>query len=496
MRIRAVLSAVLAFTAVLASARDASALQRLDMVPRGIAGVPSPVAAPVPGGMSLGVSLEEAVALGLRQNRTIRAAYLQRAVERFDLHVAERAFVPVGNVATEVVRRRDGNGDIDVEMSVSPSGRWRSPLGASASFVWDRRETIDGGTGGARENLSIQLRQPLLKGAGWDVNMAPVRIARLQEDINRLRLKATVSDTVTAVVFAYRSLIQAQEQVRLAELSLERTRALLATNRMLVEAGRMAAADIVQTESGVANQEVALLDTQRRRATAQVALMRLLALDPRTNVVATDDVAAQRVDVDLELAIDLALQARADILAQRKSIEQMRQASIVTRNSRLWDISIVGSLNRLGGDWGPGVLDGHTEHAIGLRLDIPIGDYSPRRADLAATTSLRTAELYYEDLTAAAEAQIRDAVQTADSAWRQLEAARRARDLAEQALSLQQEKLRVGRASNFEVLSFQSDLRAADIQELSARIAYLNTLTALDQQIGSTLETWRISLND
>lgn len=120
----------------------------------------------------------------------------------------------------------------------------------------------------------------------------------------------------------------------------------------------------------------------------------------------------------------------------------------------------------------------------------------PRRADLAATTSLRTAELYYEDLTAAAEAQIRDAVQTADSAWRQLEAARRARDLAEQALSLQQEKLRVGRASNFEVLSFQSDLRAADIQELSARIAYLNTLTALDQQIGSTLETWRISLND
>ncbi len=72
----------------------------------------------------------------------------------------------------------------------------------------------------------------------------------------------------------------------------------------------------------------------------------------------------------------------------------------------------------------------------------------------------------------------------------------RLRALSEQALEIGQERLRFGRASNFEVLSLQADLRAADAQQLSANIAYLNALTALDQQIGSTLETWRISLND
>ena len=75
-----------------------------------------------------------------------------------------------------------------------------------------------------------------------------------------------------------------------------------------------------------------------------------------------------------------------------------------------------------------------------------------------------------------------------------METARRARDLAERALELEQEKLQAGRTSNFEILSLQAGLRTADIQALAAEIAYLNALTALDQQIGSTLETWRITL--
>lgn len=87
-------------------------------------------------------------------------------------------------------------------------------------------------------------------------------------------------------------------------------------------------------------------------------------------------------------------------------------------------------------------------------------------------------------------------MQSVEASWLQLEAARRARSLAARALDIQREKLKFGRASNFEVLSFEADLRAADAQELSARINYLNQLTSLDQQIGSTLDTWKIDLND
>lgn len=463
-------------------------------------GLPSPIApvvvpsgAPIPAGAPVELTLDEAVALALRNNRTIRSAYLQRVVDRFDLRVAERAFVPQGGIAVEVIQRRH-DGQTRSETYVSPAASWRTPLGGVVGFVWQRVDPLDGG-GDGYETAGVSLNQPLLRGAGLAVNMAPVRIARLQEEINRLQLEATVSGAVSAVITSYRSLIQAQERVRLAEVSLERTRALLETNRALIAAGRMAEADIVQTESGVANQELALLQSRQQRVSNQLALLQLLALASRTNVVAVDPMVAQRVDVDLERAMDKAFASRIDLLAQRKSLEQMRQSMIVTRNQRLWDVSLVASATR---DDGPRFLErlDETDTTVGLQLTVPIGDLSRRQAVLAADTGLRTAELRFEELKQSVESQVLDAVQGVETGWLQVEAARRARSLSARALEIGQEKLRFGRASNFEVLSLQADLRAADLQELLAGIAYLNALTALDQQIGSTLETWRISLND
>jgi len=257
----------------------------------------------------------------------------------------------------------------------------------------------------------------------------------------------------------------------------------------------MAEADIVQTESGVANQEVAVLRARQQVVSSQLALLQILALASRTNVVAVEPIAAAHVEVNLESAMETAFASRIDLLAQRKSLEQMRQSMIVARNQRLWDVSLVASATR---DDGPRFYDGfqETDTTVGLRLNIPIGDLSRRQSWLAAETGMQTAELAFEELKQSVESQVLDAVQSVEASWRQVEAARRARDLSERALEIGQERLRFGRASNFEVLSLQSDLRAADAQQLSANIAYLNALTALDQQIGSTLETWRISLND
>ncbi|MNI37977.1 Outer membrane efflux protein [compost metagenome] len=325
--------------------------------------------------------------------------------------------------------------------------------------------------------------------------MAPIRIARLQEEINRLQLEATVAGTVSAVIASYRGLILAQEQVRLAEEALERTRALLETNRALIQAGRMAEADIVQTEFGVANQEVAVLQSRQQVVSAQLALLHLLALASRTNVVAVDPMQADRVDVDLERAMETAFASRIDLLAQRKALEQMRQSMIVARNQRLWDVSLVASATRDDGPRFWGRYD-ETDTTVGLQLSIPIGDLSRRQNWLTAETGMQIAELAFEEMKQSVESQVLDAVRSVEASWRQVEAARRARALSARALDIGQEKLRFGRASNFEVLSLQADLRAADAQELSANITYLNALTALDQQIGSTLETWRISLND
>ena len=452
---------------------------------------------PAPTGAPVKLTLAEAVALGLRDNRAIRSAYLSRIAQKFDLVVAESRFQPKLVLSAGINRDR-GGGDVVTTSTLAPTATWLTPTGAALRFSWARTETRDK-TGRVRnETANAAISQPLLRGAGIAVNMAPVRIARLQEQINRLQLKSSVSDTVTAIIVAYRSLAQAQQQVRLAQASLERTQDLLATNRALIDAGRMAAADIVQTESGVANQQVAVLQAEQQRNSAQLALLRLLAVDLRTDVVAADDMTAPRVDIDLDKVIALGLDGRMDVLAQRKSVEQSRLGLLQARNNRLWDLSLTAGVSRRSLSTGQpaGGPDPGSASTVGVQLNIPIGDYSLRQGEIQADIGLRQAELQFDDLKQSAEAQIRDAVQSVDAAWRQLDAAKRARDLSARALDLQREKLKAGRASNFEVLSFQSDLRAADTQALSATIAYLNALTTLDQQLGTTLDTWRIDLND
>ncbi|MGK6355704.1 TolC family protein [Sphingomonas sp. DT-207] len=449
---------------------------------------PSMIGKPVP------LSLIDAVALGLRDNRTIRAAFLERVAQRFRLHAAEQRFAPRLDIVADLYRE-DIAGAVIGSASVGGTGSLLLPSGAQIGFVWDRRERLDGR--GNADAASLAITQPLLRGGGFAVNRAPVRIAQLQDSIDRLSLRNTLSEGISRIVFAYRALQQAQAQVRLAELALARTAELIATNRELIDAGRMAAADIVQSEADQANQQVALYQTRQQRNSAQLALLELLSVDPGTNIVASDPIAAEQVPVDLERAIAIARASRMDLLAQQRVVQQAREGLRIARNQRLWDLSLVAAATRVGGrDPALGPLPAQTDNRIGVQLAIPLGDPAPQLAVVEADTGLRTAELQLEAIDQAVETQVRDAAQRVEAAWLQVEAARRFKALAARAVDVEREKLAAGRSSNFQVLSLQDGLRAAEVQEVAAVVAYLDSLTSFDLQIGATLDSWNIEWSD
>lgn len=445
---------------------------------------PSTTAAPV------SVSLVEAVAIGVRDNRTIRAAFLERVAQRFRLRAAERRFAPRLDIVADLYRE-DVGGTVVGRASVGGTGSLLLPSGAQIGFAWDRRERLDGR--GNDDAASVAITQPLLRGGGFAVNRAPVRIARLQDSIERLAIRNTLAEGISRIIFAYRALQQAQEQVRLAELALARTADLIATNRELIDAGRMATADIVQSEADQANQQVALHQARQQRNSAQLALLELLAIDPGTNIAASDPVATEQVPVDLERAIAIARASRMDFLAQQRVVEQAREALRIARNQRLWDLSVVAAATRVAGrDPALGPVPTQTDNRIGVQLAIPLGDPAPRLAVVEADTGLRTAELQLEALDQAVETQVRDAAQRVEAAWLQVEAARRFKALAARAVGIERERLAAGRSSNFQVLSLQDGLRGAEVQEVTAVIAYLDALTSFDLQIGATLDSWNV----
>lgn len=181
------------------------------------------------------------------------------------------------------------------------------------------------------------------------------------------------------------------------------------------------------------------------------------------------------------------------------SSEQAAINLLVAKNQRLWDVSLVGGASQLRdrvlGDQS-GNVNRQWDQYGGVQVNIPIGDLRPRQGEIRAEVDVRDKATRLTEMQQRLERDVGDAVRDVGTRWRQYEIAQRARELSLRKLEIERDKLKVGRSSNFQVLSFETDLRNAENAQLNALIAYLNAQTLLDEKLGMTLESWDIALND
>lgn len=450
-------------------------------------------------GQVIDLSLADAVFLGLRGNRTIRSAYLDRIAQKYDLRVAEDYFNPKLVLAGRYVAARSQDDD-SREGNIAPVTRMITPIGTQLSLGWNTQINRSDRYGNQRnDGVTFTVIQPLLRGAGRDVATAPTRLARLIEQNNRLALQATVSDTVTRIILAYRELLRTQEQLAIANDSLARSRQLLEINKALIAAGRMAQFEIIQTEADTANQELGVEEARNQVEASKLALLQLLALDLNNPVNASDTPKAEPMQINELQAQRIAREHQPDYLSQVIAGEQADINFVVARNNSLWDVSLVGGANQ-GRDRMSGGYENRAnrnwQSYAGIQIEVPIGDLSTRQSEVHAKANVDTQAVRIKEAEQQLERDIANAVRDVKSRWRQYEIAGRARDLSRKKLEFEREKLQAGRSSNFQVLSFENDLRNAENARLNALIGYLNAQTQLDQRLGMTLISWDIALND
>lgn len=445
------------------------------------------------------LSLADAVFLGLRDNRTIRSAFLQRIAQKFDLRVAEDQFKPKLMLSGRYFFGRNQDDRYRTSEMV-PTTTLLSELGTRFSLSWTSRlNQADHVSRYQSNGLTFSVIQPLLRDAGPEVTRAPVRLARLAEQANRLSLKSTVSQTVTQVVVTYRELLRTQEQLRIARNALVRSQQLMEVNKALITAGRMAEFEIVQTEADAAMQELGVEEAVNNLDASRRGLLRLLAFDLNTSIRASDLLGAKRIEFNMAQALNIALENQPEYLMQLISSEQAAINLLVAKNQQLWDISLVGGASKLQEnafrDKSSNIYRQWDKY-IGVQINIPIGDLRPRQTKIRAEIDVRDKNIRLVEMKQLIERDVGDAVRDVGSRWRQYEIAQRARELSLRKLEIERDKLKMGRSSNFQVLSFEADLRNAENSQLNALIAYLNAQTLLDEKLGMTLDSWDISLND
>lgn len=442
------------------------------------------------------LTLADAVALGVRNSNTLKSVALTRLMDQFDLVVAEDSFRP-HLVLNNQYRRNTGDQLPGQENHAGLSTSLLTPLGTQLEADWneDYSGLTSSGSTRSRGN-TLTVVQPLLKGAGVEFNTAPVRLARLDERIGHLNQQKQIAETITLIIQAYYGLLAAQQGVLLAQASLQRASAQRDVMQALIDSGRQAALDRLQSDADISSQQLSLEQQENTLAERRLALCGLLGIDTRTALSASERLDIHPITLKAPQAIAMAMKNQPDYLIQQLTADKQKIYLMQAKNQRLWGVDLVAGAGRLNTRSADIQNDSRWQRYVGLNVSIPLNDLQARQEEQRVWVAGKIQLLQMADVHQQLEETVTQQVNALNSSWQQFLIADRLTRLSEKTLQAEQAKLLAGRSSNFQVLSYQGSLRAAQSARVSAQIAYLNTRAELDRVLGTTLDHWGIQQND
>ena len=449
------------------------------------------------------LTLNDVIILGLENNRTIKNQYLDRIVQRQDLIVAEDKFNPnfTPNLSINWSDITQGNSTVMSNgLRLSAGLVIKIPTGGELNMSWvgQRQQQNYQGSGGSdrdvlRQNLELTFKQPLLRGAGQRVNRADIEIARITETINLLDLKSTLIDKITEIIISYRSVLQAQEQVKIAFQSLENAKKEVENTQVFIDAGRKPRADLITVEAQVADREIALLSSQNNLKQRRLDFLELLDIDEDVNIIASENLEIQPLTLDIDRIRQSSLDHQPSYLKAKLNLENAKTQLIIAENNRRWNIDVETSVRH---EPAPEITENTTDLRAGLTFSKALGDRSIERDFQRSKVDISKAENDLKETMQNVNTEVTKNLQDIELNFKQVELSRRRTQLAQQQLFNQVEKIKLGvdGATLLDLVRFQSDLDAAKNNELNAKIDYLNALTKLDKSLGITLDNLGITL--
>ncbi len=484
-------------------------------------------------GEAVALSLTDAIEIALKRNLLLQVERYNRS--RSLLGITEATGIYDFNLEsflgadsdesppTSVLQQTGGEADVTDRLVFNNSLSRLTPFGGTGtlSFNNSRQEFSDR----ARTinplfaiGLDFEFVQPLLRNFGRTVTEQNLLIARNDSGISRETFQIQVETVISQVIDSYWGLVEAREQLKVAEESLTLAKELDGMNRIQVEVGTLAPLELVQSEAGVASREE---DIIRRRADVEdradtlrqlLNLNRGLMWDLEIFPVTDPEIAHEPIDV--RSAVDTALANRPDVKQQMLSNDSLGIRAQVARNQlkpRL-DVSATYGFNGLDGDLFDRETGGLVEPggysdtfdqitgndfpgwAVGLTFAYPLQNTVAKaqlaQAELAADQgSAQMQQLELQVLT-----EVRRAARGVETAAKQIDSARVSSKLERRNLDAERKRYENGLSTSFQILQIQEDLSEARSREVSAVISYRRALSSYHQAIGKMLEEYGVEL--
>jgi len=232
--------------------------------------------------------------------------------------------------------------------------------------------------------LQVQLRQPLLRDFGIDVNLASIRASRNNFRISQQEFNAQVISTAEQVETNYWRLVFARQRVKIYEGLRDRAQETLELikKRQYYDLRSLA---LAQVRGVIQNAQANLIASLNAVLQQQdILLVSLndpeLTLQKRWEIIPTDKPAALPYQTDYAQFMQIALQKRPEIIEQRLRIETADIIEGVAENQRLPRLDLVlqqevtGSSDTASSAWSRQRQNDFTNSLLGMLFEVPLGN--------------------------------------------------------------------------------------------------------------------------
>ncbi len=185
-----------------------------------------------------------------------------------------------------------------------------------------------------RSATELSYTQPLMQGAGFAVNQAPIVLARIETERSYFQYKSAVQQSVQGVIEAYWVLVFAktdlwarEQQVEQAQFAVDRAEARYAAREIGI-------GDVAQTQVALENFRATLLASQANVLQRQAGLLNILGLPPYEplRTIPVTPMLDQPIQVDWAAINDLAQRERPDIIELKLILEADQQRLLLSDN--------------------------------------------------------------------------------------------------------------------------------------------------------------------
>ncbi len=379
-----------------------------------------------------------------------------------------------------------------------------------------------------RGTVRYSFTQSLLRDFGRKVNTRQIRIAQNNLKISETQFERQLIDLVAQAQRTYWDLVFTAEDIKVKQRSVDLAQKTLSDNQIQVQIGTLAPIDLAQAESEVANRRLQFVTSTYTEVQTQDQVKKLITSqgDPGLVLARLAPIEGVRKPspsdiLPVEEAIKVALENRPEMRQLQLDLENRDIDVGYAKNQLLPNVDLVatytqngvgGTQTQGGGFFAPdapivvvhrgGVGDtlsqlfgyNYTGYSVGFSLQIPLRN---RAAQGEAARAATEKQLTQNRLTAQAQQialEVRNSLTQVEMQKARIEAAQKARELAERRLEAEQKKFDLGASTVRFVLEEQRNVAQTQTDELQALVNYTKSLVDVDRAMGMTLKKNNIEI--